>query len=82
LRLPRDLSGHELAKVLRRYGYEAIRQTGSHIRLKSSLRGTPHQVTVPNHKALKLGTLNGIVSAVANYLEKDRSLLAEELFER
>jgi len=82
LRLPRDLSGHELAKMLRRYGYEVIRQTGSHLRLKSNLRGTPHQVTVPDHKTLKLGTLNAIVSAVAKYLEKDRLQFVAELFER
>jgi predicted RNA binding protein YcfA (HicA-like mRNA interferase family) len=59
--LPRDLSGHELANLLRRYGYEETRQTGSHIRLKSKLRGADHQVTVPDHKTLKLGTLNAIV---------------------
>ena len=82
MRLPRDLSGHELAKLLRRYGYEVIRQTGSHIRLKSNLLGADHQVTVPDHKTLKLGTLNAIVSAIAKYLEKDRAQLARELFER
>jgi predicted RNA binding protein YcfA (HicA-like mRNA interferase family) len=75
-------SGHELAKRLRRYGYEVVRQTGSHIRLKSNLRGFDHQVTVPDHKTLKLGTLNAIVSAVAKDLEKDRSQFAQELFER
>lgn len=68
--------------MLHRYGYEVIRQTGSHIRLKSNLHGVPHQVTVLGHKTLKLGTLNAIVSAVAKYLEKDRSQIAEELFER
>jgi len=31
MKLPRDLSGVELAKLLRRYGYEITRQTGSHI---------------------------------------------------
>ena len=82
MRLPRDLSGHELAKMLRRYGYEVGRQTGSHLRLQSNLRGTYHQVTVPNHKTLKLGTLNAIISAVAKYLAKDRLQLAQELFER
>jgi predicted RNA binding protein YcfA (HicA-like mRNA interferase family) len=71
LRLPRDLSGHDLAKGLCRYGYEVVRQTGSHLQLKSSLRGIDHRITVPAHKALKLGTLS---------LEADRSQLAEELF--
>lgn len=82
MRLPRDLSGHELAKILRRYGYEIIRQTGSHLRLKSSIRGVDHYTTIPAHNALKLGTLNGIISSVAAYLEIDRSQLVQELFER
>jgi predicted RNA binding protein YcfA (HicA-like mRNA interferase family) len=33
MRLPRDLGGEELAVLLRRYGYEVTRQTGSHVRL-------------------------------------------------
>jgi len=82
LKLPRDLSGHDLAKILRRYGYGGIRQAGSHLRLKSNVRGTDHYITIPAHNALKLGTLNAIVSSVAVYLEMDRSRLAQELFER
>ena len=80
MRLPRDLSGHDLAKGLRQYGYEVVRQTGSHLRLKSNLRGVDHHITIPAHKALKLGTLSGIISGVATYIELDRSQLAEELF--
>jgi predicted RNA binding protein YcfA (HicA-like mRNA interferase family) len=33
MKLPRDLSGPDLAKVLRSVGYEITRQTGSHMRL-------------------------------------------------
>ena len=34
--LPRDLSGDELVRLLRRnYGYRVIRQRGSHLRLAS-----------------------------------------------
>jgi predicted RNA binding protein YcfA (HicA-like mRNA interferase family) len=33
----RDLAGTELAALLRRYGYEQTRQTGSHMRLTSRL---------------------------------------------
>jgi predicted RNA binding protein YcfA (HicA-like mRNA interferase family) len=80
LKLSRDLSGHDLAHALRRYGYEVTRQTGSHLRLKSTVRGTDHFITIPAHHTLKLGTLNSILSAVATYLEVDRSQLLEELF--
>jgi predicted RNA binding protein YcfA (HicA-like mRNA interferase family) len=82
LRLPRDLSGHELAKLLRRYGYEIVRQSGSHLQLKTTVRGISHQVTVPAHKALKLGTLNSVISRVSAYFGVDRSQIAEELFEK
>jgi predicted RNA binding protein YcfA (HicA-like mRNA interferase family) len=82
LKLPRDLSGHDLAHALRRYGYEVIRQTGSHLRLKSTIRGTDHSITIPAHHTLKLGTLNAILSGVATYLEVDRSQLLRELFEK
>ena len=33
MRLPRDVSGEELARSLERLGYIVTRQTGSHIRL-------------------------------------------------
>lgn len=32
MKLPRDLSGQDLVKALRRLGYEVSHQTGSHIR--------------------------------------------------
>ena len=80
MRLPRDLSGAELAQLLRRYGYEVSRQTGSHIRLTTTMKGTEHHVTIPAHKELKLGTLGSILSEVGEYLKKDREDLAKELF--
>jgi predicted RNA binding protein YcfA (HicA-like mRNA interferase family) len=82
VKLPRDLSGHELAKMLRRYGYEVVRQSGSHIQLKSKILGTDHTVTVPAHKVLRLGTLNSILSRIADYLKMTRPQLIEELFEK
>jgi predicted RNA binding protein YcfA (HicA-like mRNA interferase family) len=80
LRLPRDLSGHDLIKLLRRYGYEVTRQVGSHIRLQSSLQGHPHQITIPAHSSLRIGTLNSILSDVAVYLAIERSKLEADLF--
>jgi predicted RNA binding protein YcfA (HicA-like mRNA interferase family) len=82
LRLPRDLSGHDLAKLLRNYGYEITRQAGSHIRLSSNQTGVQHHITVPAHKTLKMGTLSGILSEVATYLKVDRRQLEKDLFEK
>lgn len=57
MRLPRDLSGDDLAKALTLFGYEPTRQTGSHVRLTTTLEGE-HHVTIPSHRALP-ATLHG-----------------------
>jgi predicted RNA binding protein YcfA (HicA-like mRNA interferase family) len=46
---PRDIGGKDLAKSLAKYGYEISRQTGSHMRLTTSLNGE-HHITIPAHK--------------------------------
>jgi predicted RNA binding protein YcfA (HicA-like mRNA interferase family) len=81
LRLPRDLSGRELIRLLKRYGYESTRQVGSHIRLRSNFQGYVHLITIPDHDSLRIGTLNSILSDVADYLGMDRSKLMQELFD-
>jgi predicted RNA binding protein YcfA (HicA-like mRNA interferase family) len=80
VRLPRDIGGIELASLLSRYGYSVTRQTGSHLRLTSSLRGTEHHVAIPRHKPLKVGTLSSILRDVATYLDMDKQELMAELF--
>ena len=80
MKLPRDVSGEELAHLLERYEYQIIRQTGSHIRLTSTVKDTEHHITIPRHMPLKVGTLNSILSEVASYLEMDRKTLLAKLF--
>lgn len=82
MRLPRDVSGERLASLLRRYGYETTRQTGSHVRLTSTVRGSEHHLTIPRHPSLKVGTLSAILADVAEYVELSREQLLEELFGR
>ncbi len=82
MKLPRDLSGSQLAHLLRRRGYEITRQTGSHLRLTSRIKSAEHHITIPVHDALKVGTLSAILSDVAAYLEIDRNALVEDLFTR
>lgn len=79
MRVPRDVGGEELAKLLRRYGYETTRQTGSHMRL-TKREGDAHHVTIPKHKPLKLGTLNGILGDVAGHLGIQRDALLRGLY--
>ena len=48
MKTPRDLSGAELAKALRKLGYTVTRQTGSHLRITTQEGGEHHEV-IPNH---------------------------------
>lgn len=80
MKLPRDVGGEELARLLSRYGYAMTRQTGSHLRLTSTYKGLQHHVTVPRHSPLSVGTLGSIISEVASYLKTDRGGLIAELF--
>lgn len=48
-KIPRDLSGIGLAKLVRRYGYEVTRQSGSHLRLTAKVGVREHHITIPNH---------------------------------
>lgn len=57
MKLPRDVSGPQAVKALRRLGFEQNWQEGSHIRLsRGGLR-----VTVPNHRTLVPKTLQSIL---------------------
>jgi predicted RNA binding protein YcfA (HicA-like mRNA interferase family) len=79
MKLPRDLSGAQLAKALGRVGYRATRQTGSHLRLTAD---TPdqHHITIPAHASLKVGTLRAILGDVATNLTMTREELLRILF--
>jgi predicted RNA binding protein YcfA (HicA-like mRNA interferase family) len=79
MKIPRDISGQELARVLRKYGYKITRQTGSHIRLTSLFKGE-HHITIPRHQSLKVGTLNNILNDISIYLKIKKEELIKELF--
>ena len=80
-KLPRDLGGRDLASLLHgAYGYAIDRQSGSHMRL-STTRGGEHHLTVPDSKPLRVGTLAGILGAVAAHAGVTRAEVERRLFE-
>jgi len=79
MRLPRDVSGEELAKLLGRIGYRRTRQSGSHLRL-TTVEGGEHQLTIPLHAALRVGTLSAIVADVADHFAITRQEVRQRLF--
>ena len=71
MRLPRDLSGTDLAQALRALGYRVTRQTGSHLRLTTSEHGE-HHITIPQHKPIRVG--------IAEHFELSRDEVVARLF--
>jgi predicted RNA binding protein YcfA (HicA-like mRNA interferase family) len=61
------LSGPDLVRALERLGFQKIRQTGSHVVMRRKTSGC----VVPNHRELKVGTVNGVL--------KQAGVSAEEL---
>jgi predicted RNA binding protein YcfA (HicA-like mRNA interferase family) len=80
MRLPRDLSGSDLAQALRRLGYSVTRQTGSHLRLTTHEHGE-HHLTIPQHSPLRIGTLSAILTDVASHFGLSRDTLLDRLFD-
>ncbi len=76
---PRNVSGSDLVKLFRKYGYEVVRQKGSHIRLSRTSGEGTHNLTVPNHDPVKLGTLNAILSDAADQLKVSKDELIGKL---
>lgn len=79
MKVPRDLSGAQLIKVLcRNWGYQLVHQEGSHVILQTETPG--HQrLSVPNHNPIRVGTLNSIVRAVATHKDVDRQAVLDSL---
>jgi predicted RNA binding protein YcfA (HicA-like mRNA interferase family) len=58
----KKISGKECIKILcNKFGFEVIRQSGSHIILKKIFNDQKIGTVVPNHHELKLGTLKNIL---------------------
>ena len=66
MKVPRDISGKEAVRALKRLGFVYQDQRGSHIRLeKDSIR-----ITVPNHDAILPKTLQSMLKPARVSLEE------------
>lgn len=80
MKMPRNLSGDDLAKALAKLGYVVVRQTGSHMRLTTTQHGE-HHITIPKHYPLRVGTLSAILTEVADHFGMTREELIDLLFQ-
>ena len=54
-------SGTEVCDILRVQGFELVRQRGSHLIMQRRLGETTITVPVPNHREIRIGTLQSII---------------------
>lgn len=66
------LSGKDVCKLLSQYGFNEVRQMGSHIIMQKKTEESTITIPVPNHSELKIGTLQSIIR---------QSQLSKEIFE-
>ena len=68
------ISGIEVIKRLKRAGFIATRQRGSHVRLEKYTSEKTIKLTVPLHAELKKGTLSRIIKDAGLTLEEFEKL--------
>lgn len=79
MKLPSDLSGARLVQLLTsRWQYREVHQVGSHVTLETD-HPTRQRVVVPLHRALRIGTLSAILTAVARHQGVPRERILEDL---
>ncbi len=78
MKLPRNVSGMSLQAALRRLGYEAVRQRGSHVRITPQVNGEHHEM-IPLHDPIRVKTLSSILKSVARHHEMSVEELLREL---
>ncbi len=67
----RRLSGREVLKALRTFGFEVDSMRGSHVKLSRTLDdGTRQILTVPHHTELAAGTVRAIFRQAARFIDE------------
>jgi len=78
MKLPRDLAGRALVAALcRHYEYRIVHQVGSHIVLETNAP-THQRLSIPDHAALRIGTLQ----AILRMIERHKGVSRKEIVER
>ncbi len=62
MKIPRDVDGKKIVKLLIRLGYKVENRRGSHTKLKR----INHSISIPEHKPLKIGTLSNILKDISH----------------
>ena len=55
------LSGKDVCRILAKHGFVEVRRRGSHVIMQRKADNSTITVPVPDHKELKIGTLQSII---------------------
>lgn len=68
----RALSGSEVVRILGHFGFQQVKQAGSHVKLRRiGAGGETQTLHIPLHRELKTGTLRAIVRQASEYVSPD-----------
>ena len=73
-KLPRNVSGTQLAQALTKLEYETVRQRGSHLTVRTIHSGQ-HTLHIPLHRSLKPGMLGLLLSQIQQHFDLSRDEL-------
>jgi predicted RNA binding protein YcfA (HicA-like mRNA interferase family) len=79
MKIPRDLSGADLSKAIKKFGYQPVRQKGSHLYMTTFQKGE-HHIAIPLHDPLKIGTLSSILGDIAEHFGLSKEEVINQLF--
>ncbi len=64
----RGLSGEDVVRILREFGFETVGQRGSHVKLRRiTTAGRKQMLHIPLHRELRRGTLHAIFRQASEY---------------
>ena len=69
------LSGKQIAKILREFGFDVYSQNGSHIKMRRTALGIKETLIIPNHSPLSKGTIKAIFNQTLRYISKTELLV-------
>jgi predicted RNA binding protein YcfA (HicA-like mRNA interferase family) len=68
----RRASGDDVIKLLGEFGFQAVAQRGSHIRMRRvTPDGKTQVLTVPRHRELDTGTLRAIIRQASRFVPEE-----------
>ena len=67
----KNLKAKDVAKIFQSFGFEPIKQRGSHIKLRRVSVSGKQTLVIPNHDPISKGTLKEIFNQATVYIGKD-----------